>query len=134
MITTQKPVTIRQVVTIAASTDAVYRVLTDPNLHSIFTGAKATGKPKVGGKMTAHDGYISGKYIYLHNGRGYVQTWITNEWPEGAAASRLEISLDPVKGGTRLTMVHADVPASQAARYRDGWRSTYWKPLKKYFR
>jgi uncharacterized protein YndB with AHSA1/START domain len=130
----KKPLkTLRQVVHIPASPTAVYKALIDPKKHTAFTGAKATGKPKVGAKMTAHDGYITGKYIHLHPDRGIVLSWKTTEWPEGFEPSRLEIALEPSTLGTRLSMIHSEVPAAQAASYREGWTLYYWKPLKQYF-
>ena len=39
----------------------VYEAYVDPKKHSEFTGSQATGKPVVGGKFTAWDGYILGQ-------------------------------------------------------------------------
>jgi hypothetical protein len=33
----------------------------------------------------------------------------------------------------RVTLVHSEVPESQAAAYRQGWVDYYWTPLKEYF-
>ncbi len=33
----------------------------------------------------------------------------------------------------RLTMIQLQVPASQVAQYREGWKDYYWNPLKNYF-
>jgi hypothetical protein len=75
--------------------------------------------------MTAYNGYISGKVLGLWPGMGLLQTWRTTEWPEGAADSRLEISLAPAGKGTRLTMVHSEVCllARPGATPRAGARS-----------
>jgi activator of HSP90 ATPase len=70
-----KLTTIKQKVTIPASPEEVYDALTDPKKHSEFTGSKATGKPKVGEKLTAWDGYSSGKYLELEKGKRIVQEW-----------------------------------------------------------
>jgi len=84
--------------------------------------------------MTAYGGYISGKVLGLWPAMGLLQTWRTTEWPKGAPDSRLEIRLAPAGKGTRLTMIHSEVPASQASRYAGGWKVFYWAPLKRYLK
>jgi activator of HSP90 ATPase len=54
----------------------------DPKKHSEFTGSKATGKPRVGSKFTAWDGYITGKNLKLVRGKKIVQEWKTTDWRE----------------------------------------------------
>ena len=129
-----KTTTIEQKVIVAAKPDQVYEMYVDAKKHSEFTGAKATSQQKVGGKMTAWDGYAFGKYLELERGKKIVQEWKTTEWPEGYPPSTLEISLKPSKGGTELTMAHSRVPAEQAEDYRQGWIDFYWKPLQGYFK
>jgi uncharacterized protein YndB with AHSA1/START domain len=126
--------TIRQQTLIPASPREVYRALVTARVHAAVTGSPATGSARVGGRFTAHGGYITGVHRELVPGKRIVQDWWTSEWPDGAAPSRLEITLRTVKGGTALRMVHSNVPASQADSYRQGWIDYYWKPLKEYFR
>ena len=125
---------IRQTVRLPAPPAAVYRALADSKGHAAFTGSKAKMPKRAGGRMTAYGGYISGKVLGLWPGTGLLQTWRTTEWPKGAADSRLEIRLAPSGKGTRLTMIHSNVPASQAARYRSGWKAFYWAPLRRYLK
>jgi len=126
--------TIKQTELFPAEPVKVYEALVDPKKHTEFTGSKATGDPKVGGKFTAWDGYISGKHLTLEKGKRIVQEWRTTEWPEGYEPSTLEFTFKKVKNGTELAMIHSNVPAEQAASYRQGWIDSYWKPLKKYFK
>jgi uncharacterized protein YndB with AHSA1/START domain len=111
----------------------VYEALLDPAKHAEFTEQPATGDPRVGGKFTAHGGYISGEILELEEGKRIVESWTTTQWPEGAPPSRLEFTFRPKDGGTELTMVHSEVPAEQAESYRGGWITYYWEPLKRYF-
>lgn len=69
----------------------------------------------------------------LVRGRRIVQQWQTSEWPDGCPASRLVWTFEPKDEGTQVTLVHADVPESQAESYRQGWVDYYWTPLKEYF-
>ena len=111
----------------------IYDALLDGRKHSKMTGGKATGSKVAGGKFTAWDGYISGMNLELMPARRIVQEWQTAEWPKGDPPSRLEWSFEPQDGGTRVTMVHSNVPASQADSYRQGWVDYYWTPMKAYF-
>ena len=75
--------TLKQKAVIPASPKEVYDAYVDPKKHSKFTGSKATGKAAVGGKFTAWDGYISGKYLELEDGKRVVQEWTSTDFPEG---------------------------------------------------
>ncbi len=125
---------LKQTVVIPASPIEIYNALIDDKIHSQFTGSKATCNPKVGGKFTAWDGYISGKNLELEKGKRIVQEWTTTEWPEGYPPSRLELTFSKIKEGTEIIMVHSNVPQEQAANYEQGWVDYYWNPLKRYFK
>ena len=111
----------------------VYDAFLSPKSHAAFTGAAATGSPRVGGAFTAWDGYITGVHRELVAGRRIVQDWRTTEWPEGAPPSSVEFTFRPSRGGTEVRMVHTKVPPAQADSYRQGWIDYYWTPLKAYF-
>jgi len=128
-----KVTTIRDKVVIAATPDEVYDAYMDAKKHAAFTGSKATCDPKIGGKFTAWDGYISGKNLELEKGKKIVQEWITTDWLEGYTPSKLELTLSKIKGGTELSMVHSNVPEEQAEDIKQGWVDFYWAPMKKYF-
>jgi uncharacterized protein YndB with AHSA1/START domain len=125
--------TIEQTVLIEASPQEVFEAYVDPKKHAAFTGQGASGTPKVGGRFTASDGYISGEYTELVKGKKIVHLWTTTEWPEGYPASKIELRLRPKGKRTELTMIHSRVPAEQADMYAEGWQDYYWEPLKRYF-
>ena len=125
---------IRQRVVIPATPDEVYDAFMDPKKHSEFTGSKATCSPRVGGKFTVWEGYISGKNLELEKGKKIVQEWVTTEWPQDYPPSKLELTFREVSGNTEVIMVHSDVPAEQANELEQGWTDFYWKPLKDYFK
>jgi activator of HSP90 ATPase len=126
-------VTIRQKVFIRAKPEQVYDALVNAAEHTAFTGAKATCTPKVGGKFTAWDGYITGTNLKLEKGKRIIQQWKTSEWPSGYAPSTVEFSFTRRSDGTELTMIQSNVPRDQAGSYRGGWIDFYWNPLKEYF-
>ena len=111
----------------------IYDALINAKKHSAFTGAKATGVARAGGKFTAWDGYITGKHLELEPGRRIVQEWKTTEWPAGSLPSRLEWTFTEKRGGTEVALLHSQVPASQAESYRQGWKDYYWTLLQEYF-
>ena len=126
--------TVVQHVFLAAPPATIYRLLTDPKEHGAFTGTVCEGEPIETGSFTASSGYISGRYEGLEQDRLIVCSWQTSEWPKGAPPSRLEFVLDPVDGGTELTMTHSELPPSQAEDYRQGWIDHYWTPMREFLK
>jgi hypothetical protein len=59
-----------------------------------------------------------------------VQAWRTTEFPAEAHDSRVEVLLEAIDAGTRVTIVHSNIPEGQGEKYREGWRQFYLEPLK----
>lgn len=131
----QEVTTIKQTIIIPkVSPKQVYNAYTDPKKHSEFTKSKATGKPVIGGKYSAWDGYIFGKYLLLEDGKRVTQEWTTTDWEEGYSASKLELTFKAVPDGTEISMVHSNVPKTLAPEVEQGWIDFYWNPMKEYFK
>lgn len=130
---TMKTTVLKQTVTIPADSQKVYDAFMDDKVHSEFTGSKATGKPVVGAKFTAWDGYIFGKNLELEKGKKIVQEWQTIDWPKGYGPSRFELTFKKVKNGTEITMIHSNIPQEQKEELAEGWNEFYWTSLKEYF-
>lgn len=111
----------------------VYEAWLDGEKHAEMTGGAATGKAEVGARFTAWDGYISGTNLELEPHKRIVQTWRTTEFPARTKASRLEVILQAVKGGTKVTLKHTNIPAGQGAAYEQGWTDSYFTPMLEYF-
>jgi uncharacterized protein YndB with AHSA1/START domain len=122
---------LRVTAVIPASPENIYRAWLDGNEHSAFTGSRAT--VDVNGRFTAWDGYIQGTTVDRHPGRRIVQTWRTQQFPKDSADSRLEIQLERVADGTRMTVIHTDIPEGQGEQYKSGWETHYFVPMKAYF-
>ena len=125
--------TIEQALLVNAAPLEVFRALAEPARHSAFTGARATGAARPGGRFTAFDGYIDGTYLVVVPGKRLSMRWRTRAFPRGARASRLDFVLKPEGAGTRLTMTQRNLPPSQVEKYRKGWIANYWNPLKAWF-
>jgi activator of HSP90 ATPase len=102
--------------------------------HSDFTGTKAVIRPSVASKFSAGDNYITGSNITIQPYGRIVQSWRTKDFPAGAVDSRLEILFEKANGGTRITILHTNIPDGQAKTYEKGWKDHYFKPMKKYFK
>lgn len=98
-----------------------------------MTGNPANVDGKMGGKFTAWDGYIFGSTLELEQDQRIVQAWRTSEFPDNASDSRLEVLFEEATEGTKVTLIHSDMPEDQIDSYRQGWEDFYFKPMKEYF-
>jgi len=101
--------------------------------HGKMVGSSATVDPRVGGAFTAWDGYIRGTTLELEPYRRIVQAWRTTEFPAASPDSRLELLLEQVEGGTRLTIRHTEIPEGKSGSLEQGWIDHYFRPMKEYF-
>src|SRR5512136_837097 len=124
--------TIRQTVILDAPPHAVFEALMDSKKHSAFTGSKASMSRKVGGKISAWDGYIEGKNLRLEKDKVIVQSWRTTEFKASDPDSQVMFHFSKKGEGTRLMFVHSKVPDALAEDFRQGWIDNYWVPLKAY--
>lgn len=127
------PESIKLSVTLAATPQQVYEAWLSSEEHTAFTGDEATIDPKIGGKFSAHGGYIRGTTLELDPNSRIVQSWRSTDFPEAAEDSLLEVLLEEARGGTRLTLVHTNIPDGQAEEYEQGWKDFYFEPMKRYF-
>jgi uncharacterized protein YndB with AHSA1/START domain len=114
--------------------ERLYRAWLDSVEHGRFTGGGADIEPVVGGRFMSWDDYITGMLLQLDPGKRIVMTWRTTEFPDEAPDSRLEVLFEPEGDGTRLTLVHTDIPAGDGDKYEDGWIDYYFEPMQRYFR
>ncbi|HUI29978.1 MAG TPA: SRPBCC family protein [Candidatus Acidoferrales bacterium] len=119
--------------TLPATAKRIYSAWLSGKEHAAFTGERARVDPKVGGRFTAFGDYIKGTNLELQPNKKIVQAWRTTEFPADGEDSRLEVTLERVDGGTKLTLTHSNIPDGQADSYKDGWKKFYFKPMKEYF-
>lgn len=113
--------------------EELYGAWLDGEQHAAMTGGEATGEARVGADFTAWDGYISGTNLELEEHRRIVQSWRTTEFADDDPDSRIEITFEPTEDGTRLTLLHTQIPTGQGPRYFDGWAEHYIEPMLSYF-
>ena len=86
-----------------------------------------------GEPFTAWGGYISGTNLELEPGRRILQSWRTTRFTESDEDSTIEVMLEPVVGGTRVAIHHANVPDGHTGYQNGGWENHYFLPMKNYF-
>jgi activator of HSP90 ATPase len=123
---------LRQTVTLHAPPNEVYDLLMNSKKHGAFTHAKAEISTKVGGRISAYDGYISGKNIELKPGKRIVQLWHAADWPD-ELESTVVFEFQKVKSGTKLIFTHKNIPMEDYDDIKQGWIENYWNLMKEYF-
>ncbi len=120
--------------TFPVSARELYEAWLDSKKHAALTGAGARIGAKVGNKFSAWDGYIQGKTLELVPFQRIVQAWRTTDFPAECDDSIVEVTLQDIDGGCRMTIRHTSIPKGQGDDYKEGWRQFYFKPMREYFR
>jgi activator of HSP90 ATPase len=98
-----------------------------------MTGSAAKAKPEEGAAFSAWGRYIKGRNLTLEPGRRIVQSWRTTKFTRKDPDSQIEVLLEPVTNGTRLTLHHTNVPDGHTGYQDGGWQEHYFEPMKRYF-
>jgi len=101
--------------------------------HSQMTGSLAEVDAEIGGNFKAWDGYIWGKTLETEPNHRILQTWRTSEFPDDSPDSRVELLLEEVTDGTKITLMHTEIPDGQGDGYKQGWEDFYFTPMRAYF-
>lgn len=115
-----------------ASPESIYKGWLDSSTHSRMTGGEAIISPEIKAEFSAWDEYITGKNLELVPGKRIVQAWRTVEFSESDPDSRLEILLAAEDKGTKITLIHSNLP-DDGMKYKQGWIDNYFDPMKTYF-
>jgi activator of HSP90 ATPase len=113
---------------------ALYKAWLNSKAHTAFTGGVARIVPKKGGSFTAWDGYISGKTLELHPYDLIVQSWRSTDFSLHDPDSTLKVVIEKQGKGSRLTVIHGNLPKDRLAEFKKGWKDFYFTPMKEYFR
>ena len=125
------PKTIIQTVRFNAKPEALYALYADSRRHTEAVGVKSAMTMKPGGKWQAFDGDLSGTTLATVRNRVIVQTWRSGDWGADQADSLLTLFFEKDGRGSKLTMVHANIPDERYAGIKSGWTTYYWTPWKK---
>jgi uncharacterized protein YndB with AHSA1/START domain len=109
---------------IAAPPEADFPYLTQADQLVRWMGPFAALDPRPGGEFAVDiNGMpVRGRYLELDPPHRVVLSWGvagSDEVPPGSTT--VEVTLQPVDGGTLLELVHRDLPDGQAERHAIGW-------------
>ena len=121
-------------VTIPADVEDVYNAWLDSKKHSEMTGSEAIVDPKTNGAFTAWDGYIEGRTIEMEPNKRIVQKWRTTDFNSDDPDSLVEFLFEGSKNGTKMVLIHTEIPEGQGEEYKKGWKEFYFDPMKAYFK
>ena len=116
-----------------ATPQVVYKAWLDQNKHARMIGAEAEISAEVDASFSIWEGYITGKNLALEPWKRIVQSWRTTEFTDDEPDSRLEILLESTLDGTKLTIIHSNLP-DHGMQYKQGWVENYFEPMKEYFK
>ena len=116
-----------------ATPEQIYKAWLSSEGHSQMTGSQAEVQGGSGGSFQAWEGYIWGKTLEVEPYRRIVQAWRTSEFPDDSPDLRVEILLEESGDGTKVTIVHTDIPKGQGEGYKQGWEDFYFTPMRAHF-
>jgi uncharacterized protein YndB with AHSA1/START domain len=124
---TTERVLVEQEVHIKAAPDAVFPYLVDPALMVRWMGRAAEIDARPGGAIRCEmndENIFGGEIVECTPPSRLVFTfgWEAAYAPIPPGASTVEITLEAAEGGTRVRLVHRDVPAAAAEIHGQGWR------------
>lgn len=125
---------IHQEVTLPASPERVYALLTDGKLFTAATGNRAAEiAANEGGTFSLFGGAIRGRHVELVPNERVVQAWRVEGWPAGVY-SLVHFELSKDGANTKLVLGHTGYPADNHDHLSAGWATNYFEPFAKYFK
>jgi len=109
-----------------APAQEVFRHLTDPTAMIRWMGQHATLEPAPGGcfEVDINGVPVRGRYLEVDPPRRVVVSWgVAGNPGLPPGASQVEFTLTPTAAGTRLRLVHRNLPPDQASIHGTGWRA-----------
>lgn len=115
-------------VRIAAPPDVVATFFTDPAKIASWMASRAQVDPRVRGQLRLEfdrpDGttdVVVGEFVEISS-RRIVSTWgFEGRADLAPGATRVEVTLEPEGAGTRLRLVHRDLPPADREAHAGGW-------------
>jgi uncharacterized protein YndB with AHSA1/START domain len=113
-------------INVAAPPETVFPYFTDPERMTRWMGTEAELDARPGGvfNVTVGGSHVArGEYVEVDPPSRVVFTW---GWDDQETAvppgtSTVEITLTPDSGGTKVVLVHRDLPEGQAGPHGHGW-------------
>ena len=123
---------IQQSVEFSASPATLFEMYVDSRKHSKATGAPAKVSRKAGAAFTAFAGALRGKNLLIVPNKIIVQAWRSSAFKKSDADSILVLTFSKMPSGTRVDLVHVNVPEQDHQGVTEGWAKYYWEPWRAY--
>lgn len=120
---------IKRIFHIKAKPEEIYIALTNPLSIELWTGYSAVMEPEPGTEFCIWDGDIHGKNIEFIENNKIMQEWYFGDQKK---SSIVTIELIDEKGGTRIDLLHTNIPDNAYENIDYGWKEYYFGTLKKY--
>ena len=107
-----------------ASVQEVFRHLTEPAAMIRWMGQHATLEPAPGGafEVDINGVPVRGRYLEVDPPRRVVVSWgVAGSTGMPPGATQVEFTLSPTEGGTRLRLVHRNLPPDEMEMHSAGW-------------
>ena len=128
-----KTLSLRMSVTLPAGPEMVFTALSKAWSIARWSGQKGSVSSVPGGRFEMFDRWVRGKVLEFKRGKVLAYSWLSGDWPEGAPESIVRYTFAPVKGGTRVNLVHTGFPNDEQRKSpRSGWKEFVFKPLNEY--
>jgi uncharacterized protein YndB with AHSA1/START domain len=114
---------------IKVNREEVFNALTNPLALELWTGYPATMEPLPGKEFSLWEGDITGKILEIIYGEKIVQEWYFND-PNNISV--VTIDLKDENKGTRIHLLHSNVPEDAYENMAYGWKEYFFGALKKY--
>lgn len=117
----------------SAPIDAVFRCLTDAEEFASFSGMPAKFEAAPNAPFSLFSGYIKGCFLEIYpDHHRIVMAWRDcYNWKEGIY-SIVNIGLEEIEGGTRMSWTQHGVPASEVDHMGVGLGRKYFNSMAKY--
>jgi activator of HSP90 ATPase len=114
---------------IKSSREEIFNAMTNPLSLELWTGYPAVMEPKPGTEFSLWEGDITGKNLEIVHGEKIVQEWFFND---PMNSSIVTIELEDEKNGTRIHLLHTNIPDAAFNNINYGWKEYFFGALKKY--
>lgn len=120
--------------TLPAKPRRIYDAWLSSAEHALMTGSEhADISPDLGATFEVWDGYITGHTLDLEPGVRIVQSWRTTAFTDDEGDSQITVTFKAEGAGTRVTVLHENVPDEHKGYENGGWQESYFEPMKRFF-
>ncbi len=116
---------------INATSEELYKAMTESFTLELWTGYPATMKPVEGTEFELWDGDISGVNLEFIENKKIVQEWYFGEQEE---KSIVTIMLRPKGNATIIEVFHTNIPDEAFDNIKSGWYDIYLSSLKRFYK